>query len=303
MGMNMTPNKFIAASLFEARSETPLTENEMRKLAPSIFAPHEHESCSAKFRFYSTWDAVMALQDRGFMPVSARQGRSRIEGKEFFTKHLIRFRREDMLTVKADKKETEGGFVPEVLLMNAHDRTSSWRVMGGGFRPVCRNGLVIADKLHEERIGHTKLHLADVIDATYRVVDHAVKITDQTRRWQDAKLSGAQQLQLASYAHDLRLSRRPQASAEAIAVRDFLAPRREADKAKDLWTIFNIVQENTMRGGQTGERVVRGEDGKERMRPVNVRPLNALAAEVDVNRALWSAAASLYEHGEIRENA
>ncbi|WP_285541273.1 DUF932 domain-containing protein, partial [Brucella sp. NBRC 12950] len=72
-----------------------MREDEMFKTAPSIFALTAHESRSHRFQPIPTIEILRALTKEGFVPVGAKQSRSRIEGKAEFTKHLIRLRRID----------------------------------------------------------------------------------------------------------------------------------------------------------------------------------------------------------------
>src|SRR5262249_22798590 len=102
-------------------SARALTEDEMFKLAPSIFATTAHESRSAGFAPIPTIEVLRGLQKEGFSPVGVKQSLSRIEGKENFTKHLIRLRRLD-----DSNKLSVGGTVFEMLLKNANDGTARY---------------------------------------------------------------------------------------------------------------------------------------------------------------------------------
>ncbi|WP_029060833.1 DUF932 domain-containing protein, partial [Labrenzia sp. DG1229] len=88
-----------------------LNEDELRRLAPSIFATEAHTSRSERFQPIPTIDILRGLMDEGFMPVGAKQSRTRDESKTNFTKHLIRLRRLD-----DDQKYSVGDTVCEILL-------------------------------------------------------------------------------------------------------------------------------------------------------------------------------------------
>ena len=96
-----------------------LTEAEMRRIAPSIFAVTAHESRSERFKPIPTIEVLRGLMNEGFLPVGAKQSRSRTEGKADFTKHLIRLRRVD-----DGKVYNVGDTVCEILLKNANDGTA-----------------------------------------------------------------------------------------------------------------------------------------------------------------------------------
>jgi hypothetical protein len=72
-----------------------MTETEMRRVAPSIFATTAHESRSDRFKPIPTIEVLRGLIAEGFVAVGAKQSASRTEGKADFTKHLIRLRRID----------------------------------------------------------------------------------------------------------------------------------------------------------------------------------------------------------------
>ena len=74
------------------RSATPLAEEQMRRAAPSIFAAGKHASRSERYTYIPTIEVLRGLKTEGFEPFMVAQGRSRIEGKAEYTKHLIRMR-------------------------------------------------------------------------------------------------------------------------------------------------------------------------------------------------------------------
>ncbi|KAA8703552.1 DUF945 domain-containing protein, partial [Pseudomonas cannabina] len=67
-----------------------------------------------------------------------------------------------------------------------------------------------------------------------------------------------------------------------------LMPRRREDRSSDLWTTFNRVQENTIKGGLTG----RNKQG----RRTTTRAVNGIDQDVKLNRALWVLAQAMGEH-------
>lgn len=218
--MNMISNKFLAGALFDGRTDKALTEDELRTYAPSIFATEKHESRSARFTYLPTIDAVRALQTKGFYPVAAKQGRSRTAGKAEFTKHLVRFRHENATAMRGSSE-----VMPEIIIQNAHDGTSAWKVLAGGFRPICRNGLIAIDSLIADvRVGHTGNVIDKVIDGTWTVVEEVHKIVDVADRWQGITLTPRQQMILAESAHEYRFRDVSDATAEAISPRQLLAP-------------------------------------------------------------------------------
>ena len=74
------------------RTNEPLSEDQMRRAAPSIFAEGKHASRSERYTYIPTIDVLRGLRREGFEPFMVAQGQSRIEGKTEYTKHMIRMR-------------------------------------------------------------------------------------------------------------------------------------------------------------------------------------------------------------------
>ena len=74
------------------RGDAPLSEDQMRAAAPSVFAEGKHASRSERYTYIPTIEVLRGLRKEGFEPYMVAQGASRIEGKAEFTKHMIRMR-------------------------------------------------------------------------------------------------------------------------------------------------------------------------------------------------------------------
>lgn len=256
-----------------------LTEDEMRRLAPSIFAEAPHESRSERFRAIPTIEVLRALQKEGFEPVGAKQSTSRDAGRQDFTKHLIRLRRMD--NVQAYRV---GDTVCEMLLKNANDGTSAYDLMAGLFRIACLNSLVAqTGTIDSVKVRHSGEVTHKVIEGTYRVLGEAQKALAAPQDWSQRQLCREEREIFAEAAHVLRFADADGEVKTPIAATQLLAPRRHADAANDLWTTFNVVQENVIRGGLHGTHRAPG------MRPrrVTTRAVNGIDQDVKLNKALW----------------
>lgn len=257
-----------------------LTEDEMRKHAPSIFAVTAHESRSERFQPIPTIEILRALTKEGFVPVGAKQSRTRIEGKAEFTKHLIRMRRID-----DGKSYCVGDNVCEILLKNANDGTSAYELMAGLFRICCLNSLVAqVGTLEAIKVRHSGDVAGKVIEGTYTVLNEADKVLAAPQDWSNITLNSEEQSILASSAHLLRFGDEDGDTTTPIKPEQLLIPRRYEDKASDLWTTFNVIQENTIKGGLRG--VSRDEFG--RPRRMKSRAVNGIDQDIKLNKALWT---------------
>lgn len=119
-------------------SHHALSEDDLQRIVPSVFAEGAHESRSARYTYIPTIEVLRGLFREGFAVFSATQALSRIEGKTAYTKHMLRLRHAEQLA-------RSGADVNEVILINSHDGTSSYQMLAGCFRFVCSNGLVVGD--------------------------------------------------------------------------------------------------------------------------------------------------------------
>ena len=94
------------------RSVSPLDDDEMRAVAPSIFATGKHGSRSDRYAYIPTIDVLQGLAREGFRAYSVAQGMSRIEGRAQYTKHMVRLRHE------RDEGRPPSGETNEIILIN-----------------------------------------------------------------------------------------------------------------------------------------------------------------------------------------
>ena len=64
-----------------------------------------------------------------------------------------------------------------------------------------------------------------------------------------------------------------------FSIEQIIHPRRYEDKKDDIWTTYQRVQENLIKGGLPG----RTEKGKR----TTTRPVKAIDGDVKLNKALW----------------
>lgn len=115
------------------RRDRPLTRDELAHYVPSVFSADKHVSRSDRYTYIPTISLLDNLQREGFQPFFACQTRVRDQSKREHTKHMLRLRREGQITGKQ---------VPEIILLNSHDGSSSYQMLPGLFRSVCQNGLI-----------------------------------------------------------------------------------------------------------------------------------------------------------------
>ncbi len=262
------------------RNNTPITLDQIAQYAPSAMATSAHDSRSSRYTYLPTIDVIKGMQKAGFMPFSATQSRTRDESRRDFTKHMIRFRHADNLSVSWNV----GQQFPEVILINSHDGTSAYKLMAGLFRLVCSNGMVVSDGMVESVSVYHKGNIIDaVIDGSTRIIENAPKMLDTVEKWSNLQLTAGERTIFAESAHTLRFADSEGQVNTPIQPAQLLNVRREEDAKPDLWHTFNRVQENVIRGGLSAR--TRTEDG--RTRRMSTRQVNGIDQDVKLNRALW----------------
>jgi hypothetical protein len=266
--------------MMTSRTIVPLEDNNLRRFAPSIFAERPYVKMSDRYRFVPTIEVVNILRTNQFFPIRASESRTGIEDKKGFTRHMIRFRHTDYLASPKLNEE-----IPELVLMNSHDGGCAYKFNAGLFRLVCLNGLVVSSAdFGSMSVRHTGDHdfTKQVIDATFQVVENTPKVIEQINTWKAIELKPDQRLALASASKELH------DRGEDINAADLLRPKRYDDRKSDLWTTFNVVQENLTKGGVPLPRTATG-------RRSSTKSIRDIGKDVRLNKALWTLASKLAE--------
>jgi Domain of unknown function (DUF932) len=257
---------------FVVRSETPLAEDQMRRAAPSIFASGKHGSRSERYTYIPTIEVLRGLRREGFEPFMVAQSQSRIEGKTEFTKHMIRMRHAEQVTVRPEANE--------IILINSHDGASCYQMLAGVFRFVCCNGLVVGNVSNDIRIPHKGNIQNEVIEGAFRVLEDFEAVDASTEGMKALELQPDEERAFATAALALRYGERTEGQPPApVTAEQLIEARRPEDLGHSLWTTFQRVQENALRGGQPG-RSAQG-------RRLHTRSVGSIDRGVSLNRALW----------------
>jgi hypothetical protein len=264
--MNPTTSNFKAEAL---------SDDALRLQAPSIFAPGPMSGLSPRYTFVPTMNIISGLRAKAWVPVDAEQQRPRCAARFGFQKHLIRFRR-------VEQMQTLDEWNAELVLTNSHDAGCAYVLQVGIYRRLCSNGLVVSDQEFEAiRFRHANLQTHEVVDASFRILEYVPKLGALIDRFRSRQLSDSQALAFAQQALLLRYDSLDQSPVE---VHTLLTPRRVEDQASDLWTTFNRVQENLVRGGLSD--VKRNRLGRLR----TLRSLRGIDSKIMLNKGLWTLA-------------
>jgi hypothetical protein len=256
------------------RSDHPLSDDQIRTVAPSIFAETPHESRSQRYSYIPTAAVLAELRKEGFQPFMVCQTRVRHEERRDYTKHMLRLRHASQI---------DGTEANEIILLNSHDGTSSYQMLAGMFRFVCQNGLVCGDTFADVRVPHKGNVTDHVIEGAYEVLDGFERVQHSRDTMQAITLDDGEAEVFARSALTLKYD--DSGKAVPITESQILRPRRFDDNGSDLWSVFNRVQENLVKGGLTS----RTANGRQRQ----TRPVQGIDQNVRLNRALWLLAEGL----------
>ena len=269
-------SRFGAVNL--VRRDRPLTRDELAHYVPSVFSEEKHESRSERYTCIPTITLLDNLQREGFQPFFACQTRVRNPDKREHTKHMLRLRREGQITGKQ---------VPEIILLNSHDGSSSYQMLPGLFRAVCQNGLICGETFGEVRVPHKGDIASQVIEGAYEVLGIFDRVEEKRDAMQSLMLPPPARQALAKAAITYRFGEDHQPVTEA----QVLTPRRYEDYSDDLWTTYQRVQENLIRGGAP----LKPKEG-DAYRRRSLRALNGIDGNTRLNRELWDLADSYTLH-------
>jgi hypothetical protein len=221
------------------RGDQPLSEDQMRTAAPSIFAEGKHASRSERYTYIPTIDVLRGLRKEGFEPFMVAQGASRIEGKAEFTKHMIRMRHHRDSSGQVQTRPEAN----EIILINSHDGASSYQMLAGLFRFVCANGLVVGEVVEDIRIPHKGSIQGEVIEGAFRVLDQFEAVNEHTEAMKALQLEHAEEIAFATAALALRFGERVVEETGGhrpapVTAEQLIEARRPEDIGHSLWKSF-----------------------------------------------------------------
>ena len=268
--------------MFEVETLTPDTH-------PAVFSRESDSRVSKKYSHIDTDTIVETIRPLGWTPVllknSRRNQRGLSSGRSNNTvKHMLRFRNIN----DAEVLEKNLG-VPEIVLINSHDRTSTVKFTLGWYEMICSNGLVVLKDGCSFSLRHIHITTQKVVEIVTKLVSKFPEVIADRERYQQIRINSERALQFAQDASLIRFSARTQ-----LNYSDLLHSLYSSQSDNTLWNVFNNVQRNLLSGGfTTTEYTDKG------LRTRKTRRINSVSATMDINERLWSL---LEQYGLIHEN-
>ena len=267
--------------------------------APASLSTSAAPTVSSRYAFINSAKAIDILADYGFHATAAQQQKSRDKSKAPYAAHMLRFQNEAFAT---------GEGIPELLLLNSHNKRTSLGLGQGFFRYACSNNVVLATSGIFQRLRHnaatesafeklvaekaaglpeTMARIETMQNAPISNVDAFSMVSDmcEARGWR---------LSFGQPALDLKAVINPEPKNASYynenTISDLLTVRRTEDKSRTVWNIFNRVQECfcSANNGFAPVRIVstskKFPEGRER----KARSVRSIAGNTALNAKLFS---------------
>lgn len=229
--------------MMNLKSERVLSKEEIMELAPSIFTKKPFEKVSKHYTHIPTSTVIKDMESLGWGIVDVKEVKAR--KRKGFQKHLIVFRNPEVVI---NGKDGDTVF-PQILLTNSHDGKNAFKFQAGLFRMICENGLVIADTQFESvsmrHMGYTFEELQEMIKEMVMKLPLTV---DSMNKMKKLELGQKEILSFAKKALTTRFTKKEREVIK-IDLTELIKPTRKEDEGKDLWSVFNVVQEKLINGG------------------------------------------------------
>lgn len=226
-----------------------------------------------KYMFLDTKRVAQDMADLGFVPVGFRRPNFRTQAGAY-SLHEVDFRRPEHIQGNED-------ITPRILFLNSYDGSRKAMFAAGVFRLACLNGLVVGDVTHHrQKILHLGDYVEELMAEIREMAKTHTKTFDRIEKFRSIELDAAEAARFAKEAIALRFE--DEATRPEIDPRNMLHVRRREDLSRDLWTRFNVVQENLIKGGVP----LVNSKGQARLAP----PVQNIQRSNDLNQDLWNLA-------------
>ena len=219
-----------------------LTTSQIKERAKSVFTDTAGPGTSEKFTHIPTHKVIEDMTELGWSVVDAKQVKAR-KGQGF-QKHLVVFRNPDVVINGADGDTV----FPQILLTNSNDGKNAFTFTAGLFRLVCENGLVISTQEFENvKIRHMGYTFEELQTQIRAMVEQLPLTVESMNKMKAVELDDEKVIEFATKALATRF-REDELENIKVDLDKLLEPTRPEDKGRDLWSVFNVIQEKIIEG-------------------------------------------------------
>lgn len=256
-----------------------------------IYTNTKNMQRSDKYQHVNTATILDHLTNRGFEITGTSLLKPRDKAKEGYQRHLVRLTHE--------KLTLDGNRRAELIVVNSHDGSTSLRFWLGVFEFLCANGLVTGDAFESYRFKHVGRSLfIDINEALEKLINVQVpSLGDRVKKMQSRETTFWERVKLSQEALKLRLGQDVFNTLDTnqyqSLITQVMQPRRVEEEKGDLWTVFNVIQENIVRGGLKYKAPGLNKNGEIIDRARQTRHIKDIERNTAINRALWNNAEDL----------
>jgi len=257
---------------------TPLSLDQVKQNAPQAFASAPKPGVSSKYSFLPTSRIIEDMNRLGWQVNQAKSNRSRSATTAEYGNHVVKFFHPDVFM-----KDQEGNIEAyvNIVVMNNHMGTGSFKFEMGIFRLVCENGLIIKDK---DFGGFNMRHSGYSFDQLQETLNQAMvqlpEVVGKINTYNQIVMSKEAQKAFAQQAFALRSYQDRQLT--EIELEEFLAPRRKEDEGDSLWVVLNRIQESVLKGGYSIT------NKKNKLR--RAKSIKNIQQDIKLNQQVWELA-------------
>jgi len=221
-----------------------LTKENMKSMAPSIFAEKPSNEVSKHYTHIPTTKVIDDMELLGWKPIEAKEVKARKKSTKGYQKHLIVFRNDDVV-INGEDGDT---VFPQILLTNSHDGKNAFQFQAGLYRLICSNGLVIADTQFEAvKMRHMGYTFEDLQVKIKEMVEKLPLTVESMNKMKAKEMAEEEIIQFAKDAINTRFTEK-EINRIQIDLKELVNPVRKEDAGNDLWSVFNVVQEKIVTG-------------------------------------------------------
>lgn len=272
-----SPTRITRPRILRAKTDRPLTTNEIRSCAPAVFQEQPAARVSESYAYLPSYEVLTGMLEQGFGVYEVAQARPYKADRDPYAKHMLRLR-----PPQTKRQVKVNDVVPELVLVNAHDGTARYYLYAGLYRYVCSNGMMVGDTFYSLSVAHRgQLTRGLVLEGSYKIIKESFPaMLQQVKTMQVATMKVKQQEEFANSAIALRY---PGEMTPVFKPSQLLAARRPDDEGNTVWSVLNRVQENIIEGGFASQSFLFA-------RRTTIRPVERVDARVNINRKLWQLA-------------
>lgn len=221
-----------------------MSDDQIKEIAPAVFTQKPSSEVSKHYTHIPTTKVINDMRTLGWDVVDVKEVKARKAKTRGVQKHMVVFRNPDVV-INGEDGDT---VFPQILLTNSHDGKNAFTFTAGLFRLICANGLVISTTQFEDvKMRHMGYTFEDLQANIREMVEKLPLTVESMNKMKEIEMQEQAALDFAKRALETRFDKK-QMNRIQVDLNELLKPVREEDKGKDVWSIFNVVQEKIIEG-------------------------------------------------------